>query len=72
MITPEAWRLRRPYFPRVGWVAETPSHGMEIVMKACFVNVAEALLDGVECICPVGDFHHLKKPTKACHGSLHQ
>jgi hypothetical protein len=45
---------------------------MEIVMKACFVNVAAALPGGVECICPVGDFHQLKKPTKACLGSLHR
>jgi hypothetical protein len=45
---------------------------MEIVMKAYFVNVAAALPDGVECICQVGDFHHLKKPTKACLGFLHQ
>jgi hypothetical protein len=72
MITPEVWRLRRPDFPRVGWVAAALSHEMEIVMKACFVNVAAALPDGVECICQVGDFHHLKKSTKACLGSLHQ
>jgi len=43
MNTPEVWRLRRPYFPRMGWVAVVHSHVFEIVIKAYFVNVAAAL-----------------------------
>ena len=41
-------------------------------MKAYFVNVAAALPYGVECICPVGDFHQQKKLTKTCLGCLHR